>query len=112
MHSLIRRGIPVALFSAYATTIELLHTMRVSRCTRLFVAPEFLSAAEKAAKELGISTDRVYLLEGSAPGKKSLGELINHVRRNNIPRAPVQAVQKNDILYIVMSSGTTGLPKG
>ena len=107
-----RAAIPAALFSAYATQIELVHMMRVSRCTRVFVAPEFIPAAQNAAKELGISSDRIHLLYGSAAGKKSLDDFIKHVRQNNIPRAPVQDVKKNDILYIVMSSGTTGLPKG
>lgn len=80
--------------------------------TQLFVLPSLLSKALKAAKEVGLSEDRIYILEGHQEGKLSFQDLVDNVRTRRIPRVPIKAATRNTLAYLVFSSGTSGLPKG
>lgn len=112
MNSLIYAAIPIGLLSAFATAYELAHALRTSKSTHLFVQPELLPKALEAAKQVGLPEDRIFILEGSSPGRKSLEDLRDNVRRLGTPIVPVKEVTKNTLAYLVFSSGTSGLPKG
>ncbi len=80
--------------------------------TRLFVQPSLLEKAKSAAKDVGLSEDRIYILEGRIEAKRSYQDLVDDVRRREIPRVPVKRATKDTLAYLVFSSGTSGLPKG
>ncbi|CAL1713286.1 unnamed protein product [Somion occarium] len=103
--------VPFALLSAYPTHFELVHLLRTSKSTVLFVHPTLLRNALKAAQEVGLSHDRIFILEGGIPGRKSLQDLIDDVKRRRTPREPVRPATKKTLAYLMFSSGTTGLPK-
>lgn len=68
-----------------------------------------------AAKEVGLAEDRIYVLKGDSEdedGRKSLDDIIETARRKGIPRIPVRPATKDTLAYFILSSGTTGLPKG
>ena len=111
VHSLMRIAARAALLSAFATPYELVHLMRTTKCTRIFVSPNHLPIALKAAKEIGFPEDRFYILEGHIEGKKSFADMIDDTRRKKLPRVGMKPAKKDDLLFIVMSSGTSGLPK-
>lgn len=100
------------MLSSYYTQFELTHALRLSRATRLFVQPKFLSLVQKAAKEVGFPDDHIYTLEGSAKGRRSYSDMINQVKTDFIPRIDIQPAGKDTLAYLVFSSGTSGLPKG
>jgi acyl-CoA synthetase (AMP-forming)/AMP-acid ligase II len=103
---------PIALFSAYGTAFELSHAMRTCMPTKLFVQPSLLSNARAAAKEIGLSEDRIFILEGKADGKQSFQDLVDMAKSRKLARVPIKPVHKDTLAYLVFSSGTTGLPKG
>ena len=64
------------------------------------------------ATELGIDPNHIYVMKGSSNGRKSIRSIIEDVRRKKISRVEVRAATKNTLAYLVLSSGTSGLPKG
>lgn len=71
-----------------------------------------LQKALSAAKEVGLNEDRIFILEGHVPGRKSLQDLLDEVRKREIPRELPRPAKKDTLAYLMFSSGTTGLPKG
>jgi len=112
VHSLLALATPFSLISAYSTRFELLHAFRISKLTRLFVQPKYLQAALSAAKEVGLSAKKIYVLEGEAKGYRSLSGMIERVQKVNIPQLAPRAATRDTLAYLVFSSGTSGLPKG
>ncbi|EKM52103.1 uncharacterized protein PHACADRAFT_262572 [Phanerochaete carnosa HHB-10118-sp] len=111
-HALLAITTPFANLSAYATVFELTHALRTAKPKLLFVQPALLPTALAAAKEVGLSETRIYVLEGTASdGRLSLQGLVNRVRKSPIPREPIRPAKKNTLAYLVFSSGTSGLPK-
>jgi len=102
---------PFALISSFSTHHELVHSIRIGKVTKLFCDPSALSRALKAAKEVGLSSTSVFVLEGAVNGRKSLDSLIKAVRRKKLKRIHVRPATRNTLAYLVFSSGTTGLPK-
>lgn len=86
--------------------------MRTCKPTKLFVQPSLLPNALAAAKEVGVSEDNIYILEGKAEGKQSFQDLVNGIKSRGTPRVQVRPASKTTLAYLVFSSGTTGLPKG
>ncbi len=86
--------------------------MRTCKPTKLFVQPSLLPNALAAAKEVGVSEDNIYILEGKAEGKQSFHDLVNGIKSRGTPRVQVRPASKTTLAYLVFSSGTTGLPKG
>ncbi|KDQ62797.1 hypothetical protein JAAARDRAFT_30700 [Jaapia argillacea MUCL 33604] len=111
VHSLLILTTPFALLSSYSTPFELKHAIRLSKATRIFVDPKLLPLALQCAQECGLSSDRIYILEGHVKGRKSYGEMIDKVRKRGAPRVPVRSAGKDTIAYLIFSSGTSGLPK-
>jgi acyl-CoA synthetase (AMP-forming)/AMP-acid ligase II len=98
--------------SSYFTPFELKHAFKLSKCTRLFVNDRLLPLVLPIAKKVGIPSSKIYILGGSAMGRKSFSELINGARRKNIPSISARPAAKDTLAYLMFSSGTTGLPKG
>jgi acyl-CoA synthetase (AMP-forming)/AMP-acid ligase II len=113
IHALCSLAVPFAPCSAYATPYELAHSLRLSGASHLFVHSDKLKIGLQAAKEVGIPTSKVYILQGKAPhGFISLQQLIHRVERDRLPIIPIKPVVANQLAFVLFSSGTTGLPKG
>ncbi|KAK7682379.1 hypothetical protein QCA50_014584 [Cerrena zonata] len=103
--------VPFVPLSSYSTHFELCHLLRTSKCTVLFVHAGLLQKALSAAKEVGLSEDRIFIIEGQVPGRKSLQDLLDETRKRGIPRELPRPAKKDTLAYLMFSSGTTGLPK-
>ena len=112
MHSLLVITTPISLLSAYATPFELTHALRTSKVTRLFVEPTLLEKALKSAREVGLSEDCIYILEGRHGSRQNFQDLIDDVKKRGTPRVAVNPATRDTLAYLVFSSGTSGLPKG
>lgn len=84
VHSCLVMTTPFALISSYSTAFELRHALNLTKVTRLFVDAKLLPTLLPVAKEMGIPTDRIYLLLGDAPGFRSVSELVNHVTEKRL----------------------------
>ncbi|TCD62312.1 hypothetical protein EIP91_007079 [Steccherinum ochraceum] len=103
---------PFAPISSYSTHMELVHALRLTGITRVFVQPSILPRMLAATKEVGIPQDHVYILEGQGvDGRKSLDDIVEDARAKRIPRLPVRPATHDTLAYLIFSSGTTGLPK-
>lgn len=111
LHALLVIATPFALIPAHGTSFELVHILRTVKPTKIFVHASLLDKALAAAKEVGFPADRFYILEGEARGRLHFSEMIEEVRKRKIPRVPVKAVTKDTLAYLILSSGTSGLPK-
>lgn len=112
VHSLLAITTPIALLSSYSTSAELAHALRLSKVTRIFVQPQFLSLVRRTAKNVGFPDSQIYILDGHVSGRRSFGEMIHHVRREFTSRLAVRPAGWDTLAYLVFSSGTSGLPKG
>jgi long-subunit acyl-CoA synthetase (AMP-forming) len=110
--SLLTITTPFALLPSHSKPFELIHLLKLSKITWLFVQPEFLTTALAAAKEVGLSKDRILLLEGHVKGKRCFDDLVRDVQERKLPQVSVRPAKQNTLAYLVFSSGTTGLPKG
>ncbi|KAJ3484238.1 hypothetical protein NLI96_g5758 [Meripilus lineatus] len=110
-HSLLMIATPFALISAYSTEGELLHALRTIKPSRLFVHASLWEQAVSASSHLGISLDRLHVLEGHVEGKKNFGDMLEYARRCRVPKIQARPANKDTLAYLVFSSGTSGLPK-
>ncbi|KAL0574266.1 hypothetical protein V5O48_007695, partial [Marasmius crinis-equi] len=114
VNSLLAGTTPYALISAYSTRFELLHALKLTRLTRLFVQAKHLPLVISAAKEVGISPDRIYVMgseQENVDGHRTLAGLIANVQRRGTPSVGVRMVKFSSLAYLIFSSGTSGLPK-
>ena len=95
VNALIYIGVPISLLSAYSTPYELAHALRTSKVTHLFIQPDFLSKAQEACKQYGLAEDRIFILEGSSPGKKSFQDLAVQVRQRGTHLVMAKEVTKD-----------------
>ena len=113
MHALWALTTPFAPCSAYATSNELVHCLRITNASTIFCHANRLKATLEAAKTVGIPTSKIYILDGRASrGLKSISQAILSA---SFPRElPSKAVpvKKDQLAFVFFSSGTTGLPKG
>jgi acyl-CoA synthetase (AMP-forming)/AMP-acid ligase II len=106
-------AVPFACCSAYATQYELTHSLRLSKASHLFVHADLLDTALQSAHEVGIPLSRVYILEGQAnPKFTSLEEFIAQAEKRGLSPVAPRPVTKDQLAFLLFSSGTTGLPKG
>ncbi|KAJ6515185.1 hypothetical protein C8R47DRAFT_1276472 [Mycena vitilis] len=113
-HSLLMITTPFALISTYSTRFELVHALRLIKATRLFVDAKLLKNVLAATEDLDvcINPEHIYILAGSPPcGRRSFRQMVDSVQRKNVPLEPVRPAKKDTLAYLIMSSGTSGLPK-
>jgi long-subunit acyl-CoA synthetase (AMP-forming) len=113
--SLLMMTTPFALISAYSTRFELVHALKVTKATRVFVDAKLLNSVLAAIEDpdVHITPDKIYILSGQpVNGRKSFGQMVDLVMRNKVPLEPVRPAKKDTLAYLLMSSGTSGLPKG
>jgi acyl-CoA synthetase (AMP-forming)/AMP-acid ligase II len=110
VHALLTLTVPFALLSSHSTPFELQHTLNLTKPSRLFVDAESLPRAVKVAQEHGISKDKIYVLTGKTPaGFLSFEDIVKKGR--SLKRIGVKEAKKNTLAFLVLSSGTSGLPK-
>ncbi|KAJ7061875.1 hypothetical protein C8F01DRAFT_1138644 [Mycena amicta] len=105
--------IPFALISSYSTPRELVHALKLTKATRLFVDASLLANVLAAIEhpDVHLPVDKIYILTGPAKGRTSFASLLQSVVKNNTPLEAVRPATKDTLAYLIMSSGTSGLPK-
>ncbi|GLB35962.1 putative AMP-binding enzyme C-terminal domain [Lyophyllum shimeji] len=97
---------------------ELVHQLRTTRAALLIVHPAFFSTAQAAARDVGLSEDRIVFIEtplGPATSSCStVEELVEYgaripVTHTELCLRPGEA--KTTLAFLSFSSGTTGKPK-
>ncbi|KAJ7506821.1 hypothetical protein B0H11DRAFT_244508 [Mycena galericulata] len=114
VHSLLSITTPFALISTYSTRFELVHALKLTKATRLFVDAKLLKNVLAAIEDpdVHIASDKIYILAGNPPkNRRSFSQMINTVQRKKVPLEPPRPAKKDTLAYLVMSSGTSGLPK-
>ncbi|RXW14327.1 hypothetical protein EST38_g11522 [Candolleomyces aberdarensis] len=111
IHASLTTTVPFALISSYSTAFELKHALTLSQVTRLFVDAKYLPLVIPVAQEIGFDLNRIFVGTGKASGRKSINDLVNHVRTKSLPFIGIKPAKKNTLAYLVFSSGTSGLPK-
>lgn len=64
------------------------------------------------ARDSGLPRDRVYILDGEVDGHVSYAGLVKRVQQNRVPRLEIRPANGDTLAGLILSSGTTGLPKG
>ncbi|KAJ7063853.1 hypothetical protein C8F01DRAFT_1129568 [Mycena amicta] len=106
--------VPFALISSYSTPRELVHALKLTKATRLFVDASLLANVLAAIEhpDIHLPADKIYILTGpAAGGRTSFAGLLQTVVKNNTPLVAVRPATKDTLAYLIMSSGTSGLPK-
>ncbi|KAJ7094701.1 hypothetical protein B0H15DRAFT_775750 [Mycena belliarum] len=114
VHSLMMITTPFALISTYSTRFELVHALKLTKATRLFVDAKLLKNVLAAIEDpaVQITSDKIYVLSGPpTKGRRCFSQLMDAVKRKNAPLEPVRLAKRDRLAYLVMSSGTSGLPK-
>ncbi|KAG6817716.1 hypothetical protein H0H87_004507 [Tephrocybe sp. NHM501043] len=97
---------------------ELVHQLRTSKAALLIIHPAFLNTARTAAREVGLSDDRIIFIEHPlhkpASDHLTVDELVEYglsvpVSYTEIRFKPGEA--KTTLAFLSFSSGTTGKPK-
>ncbi|CAK1364180.1 unnamed protein product [Cercospora beticola] len=93
---------------------EMTYALKTAKTKILFTLPNSLDVAVAAAKNAGIPSIQVFLLEGSRPGFNNIQDLL-HIGSRYAPGRPysIPSGKTNEEIcgYLNFSSGTTGLPK-
>lgn len=113
--SLLRITTPFALISTHSTHFELVHALKLTKATRIFVDPKLLKNVLDAIEDpdVHITSDKVYIMSGpSVHGRKSFSQMVATIKRRRVTVEPVRPATVRTLAYLVMSSGTSGLPKG
>jgi len=96
---------------------EMAYALKTADAKFLFTAPGSMKVATGAAREAGVSTSDLFLLEGDLEGYSTVHDLIKigkgYGEAGQVPAYKIPAGKKNkDICgFLSFSSGTTGLPK-
>ncbi|KAJ6585577.1 hypothetical protein B0H19DRAFT_925218 [Mycena capillaripes] len=112
--SLLTVTTPFALISTYSTRFELVHALKLTKATRLFVDAKLLKNVLAAIEDpdVHLTADKIYILAGPpVKGRKSFSQMIDTIVRKKVSLEPVRPANKDTLAYLVMSSGTSGLPK-
>jgi long-subunit acyl-CoA synthetase (AMP-forming) len=99
------------------STNELLYQLQATKATLLISSPEGLVAAEAAAKQHGLSSDRILVFntaDSSPAGKVSIENMVR-LGRTHAPSFQERRLKpgegKTKLAFLSFSSGTTGRPK-
>ncbi|KAK7702990.1 hypothetical protein SLS64_009261 [Diaporthe eres] len=123
-HYGLRAGQTVSVFSTNTVWIngaspaydveEMTHALKTADTKILVTLPGSIEAAVAAAKDAGIPRSHILLLEGKAPGFKSVQDLIEQghsLPPTGVYHIPHGKTNKEICGYLNFSSGTTGYPK-
>ncbi|KAJ8080399.1 hypothetical protein PM082_017232 [Marasmius tenuissimus] len=94
---------------------ELVYQLQASKASLIFAHPEARETALQAAKDAGISSERVILFNvpGSSPTElKTVNDLVQQGSRQPISFKEPQIDARTKLAFLSFSSGTTGKPKG
>ncbi|KAG9499425.1 putative NRPS-like protein biosynthetic cluster [Fusarium musae] len=95
---------------------EMVNALKTAGTKYIMTVKSSIKMASEAAKEVGIPSERILLMDGALEGYQSIQQL-SEVGRGydlgrQIPFYSIPAGQTNDVCgYLNFSSGTTGLPK-
>ncbi|XP_033217318.1 4-coumarate--CoA ligase 1-like [Belonocnema kinseyi] len=107
-------GTTICPLSPFYTERELIHTMKISKPTYIFVSISCLPRMKKIVKDLPWSTNLILLQPNLSNSEiPNISGLISKIpnsesRNFRLPEIDIE----NHVLLISASSGTTGLPKG
>ena len=92
------------------------YALKTANAKFLATSPTSIDVAAKAAANVGLPRDNIFLLEGELPGYKTIKQLVamgQSYDNDQTPSVQIPAGKKNkDICaFLSFSSGTTGLPK-
>ncbi|TFY72419.1 hypothetical protein EVG20_g591 [Dentipellis fragilis] len=98
------------------TTDELVHQLKITKVTTVFVHPAFLKTVRDACQKLGIPDDRIALISPAPPSHShlSVNDLIakgSQQKQSFVERRLSPGEAKKKLAFFVLSSGTTGPPK-
>ncbi|KIY74168.1 acetyl-CoA synthetase-like protein [Cylindrobasidium torrendii FP15055 ss-10] len=102
LHAFISLNIPVALIAPYSKPLELAHCLKVTGVKKVFAGP----------RQLGFDWPKHvqrYAMNGRLDGVTSITDLLDAAK--DAPAVDVVPASRDDIAYLVFSSGTSGLPK-
>lgn len=113
MHSLLIITTPFALIpiDAELTPFDLKQALESMEPSRIFVEPEFLPLLLSVVGDTKIPAERIYILAGSIEGYRSFQGMIHDVQSRDMPVISPRPAAKDTLAYLLLSSGTTGLPK-
>ncbi|KAB5560329.1 CoA ligase [Coniochaeta sp. 2T2.1] len=117
MFAVLRAGGTVSGASPAYNNEEMAYALKVANAKWLFTVPGSLDVALAATTDVGISRDRVFLLEGNMDGFLTMSDLLkigkDYGETNQSPqfRLPAGKTNKDVCGFLSFSSGTTGLPK-
>jgi 4-coumarate--CoA ligase len=117
MFGVMRAGFVGALSSPGYGEEEMMHAFRTVGCKVVVCDRNALETVNRATRRLGISEDRIVLLDEGVNGFKSLREIIDMQRTceegNEVQQYEIPAGKLNSEICALLcfSSGTTGLPK-
>jgi 4-coumarate--CoA ligase len=98
------------------TVDELIHQLRLTRATTVVVHTQFLKNASEACKEVGISPERIVIIDQTTfdSPHTTVEQLIHDGLSHNmnfVERRLGAGEAKTKIAFLCLSSGTTGPPK-
>lgn len=95
---------------------EMVNALKTAGTKYIMTVASSIKMASAAAKEVGIPSERILLMDGDLEGYTSIQQLSvigrNYGLDRQVPYYSIPAGQTNDVCgYLNFSSGTTGLPK-
>jgi len=97
---------------------ELVHQLRATKAALLIIHPVFLNTAQQAAREVGISEDRIVFIETPRDGSGVTHTTLDQLVELGLSKEPNFSEQKfkpgeakTKVAFLSFSSGTTGKPK-
>ncbi|KAF5266767.1 hypothetical protein FOXYS1_2379 [Fusarium oxysporum] len=116
MFAVLRVGGRINGASPSYTIGEMVNALKTAGTKYIMTVTSSIKMASAAAKEVGIPSERILLMDGDLEGYTSIQQLSvigrNYGLDRQVPYYSIPAGQTNDVCgYLNFSSGTTGLPK-